>query len=83
MPIKNGVFIKQWIGWKSKYLRNLLSSLTSTVTQSKKFRLAKFDIYWIEEPTCADDVLGHKHIAEQLKPHGKVELLLNIKKSLY
>ena len=47
--------------------------MTSTVTQSKKFRLAKFDIYWIEEPTCADDVLGHKHIAEQLKPHGKVE----------
>jgi len=32
--------------------------------------LAEFDIYWIEEPTCADDVLGHKAIADALKPYG-------------
>ena len=36
-------------------------------------RLAKFDIYWIEEPTSADDILGHKYIAEQLKPYGNLQ----------
>ena len=27
-------------------------------------KLKEFNIYWIEEPTCADDVLGHKAISE-------------------
>ncbi len=32
--------------------------------------LADFDIYWVEEPTSPDDVLGHKAIAEQIAPIG-------------
>lgn len=31
-------------------------------------RLAEFDPYWIEEPTHADDVLGHARIAEAVTP---------------
>lgn len=31
-------------------------------------RLAKYDPYWIEEPTSPDDVLGHKRIREHVKP---------------
>ena len=27
-------------------------------------KLEEFKIHWIEEPTCADDVLGHKRISE-------------------
>ena len=27
-------------------------------------KLKEFKIHWIEEPTCADDVLGHKAISE-------------------
>ena len=27
-------------------------------------KLREFNIHWIEEPTCADDVLGHKAISE-------------------
>jgi L-fuconate dehydratase len=30
--------------------------------------LAEFDIYWFEEPTSPDDVLGHAAIAEQIAP---------------
>jgi L-alanine-DL-glutamate epimerase-like enolase superfamily enzyme len=29
-------------------------------------KLADLDIYWMEEPLAADDVLGHKRLAEQL-----------------
>ena len=32
--------------------------------------LAPFDPWWIEEPTCPDDVLGHQKIREAIKPIG-------------
>lgn len=32
--------------------------------------LARFDIWWIEEPTSPDDVLGHARIAEAVRPIG-------------
>lgn len=32
--------------------------------------LAKYDIWWIEEPTSPDDVLGHARIAKAVKPIG-------------
>ena len=31
-------------------------------------RLAPFDPYWIEEPTCPDDVLGHRAIRQAVHP---------------
>merc|ERR1719461_992067 len=33
-------------------------------------RLAEFDVWWIEEPTHPDDILGHKKIADALRPIG-------------
>ncbi len=33
-------------------------------------RLARFDPWWIEEPTSPDDVLGHARIAEAIAPIG-------------
>ena len=30
--------------------------------------MAPYDIYWVEEPTSPDDILGHKAIAEQDSP---------------
>lgn len=32
--------------------------------------LARFDLWWIEEPTSPDDVLGHAKIAEAVRPLG-------------
>jgi L-fuconate dehydratase len=32
--------------------------------------LAKFNLWWIEEPTSPDDVLGHAKIAEAVRPLG-------------
>merc|ERR1719412_258209 len=32
--------------------------------------LAQFNIYWIEEPTSPDDILGHLEISRALKKHG-------------
>ena len=32
--------------------------------------LAAFDLWWIEEPTSPDDILGHARIAAALHPIG-------------
>jgi L-fuconate dehydratase len=32
--------------------------------------LAQLGVYWIEEPTHPDDVLGHQRLAELIHPHG-------------
>jgi L-fuconate dehydratase len=32
--------------------------------------LAKFNLWWIEEPTSPDDILGHAKIAEAVRPLG-------------
>jgi L-fuconate dehydratase len=31
-------------------------------------RLAEFDLWWVEEPTSPDDILGHARIAEAIAP---------------
>jgi L-fuconate dehydratase len=31
-------------------------------------RLSEFDLWWVEEPTSPDDVLGHRRIAEAVAP---------------
>ncbi len=31
-------------------------------------QLAEFDLWWVEEPTSPDDILGHARIAQALKP---------------
>ena len=73
MQTKSGAFNKQWIGWKSITKRPCdITIMQESSGDLHLSRLAKFDIYWIEEPTSADDILGHKYIAEQLKPYGKV-----------
>ena len=36
--------------------------------------LAQFNIYWIEEPTSPDDILGHLEISRALKKHGRISL---------
>ena len=33
-------------------------------------KLRSFNLWWVEEPTCADDVLGHAAIAKAIAPIG-------------
>ena len=45
-------------------------------------KLKEFNIYWIEEPTCADDVLGHKAISEVNITSSSKSFLKLLKKSI-
>jgi len=45
---------------------NQVWDVADAVAASKA--MAPYDIYWVEEPTSPDDIIGHKAIAEQVVP---------------
>ena len=62
--------IREEIGWKRKLMMdaNQIWDVEQAIVWMKA--LAEFKPYWIEEPTSADDVLGHATIAKALAPIG-------------
>src|SRR5436309_3264802 len=60
--------IREEIGWDRKLMldANQCWDVGQAINHVK--RLAKFDPWWIEEPTSPDDVLGHAAIAKALRP---------------
>ena len=62
--------MRETIGWE----RNLMVDANQKwgVQQAIDWmrKLDRFKIHWIEEPTSADDVLGHKAISEALRSSG-------------
>ncbi len=62
--------IREVIGWERKLMMdaNQVWDVGQAITHMKA--LARFDPWWIEEPTSPDDVLGHATIARALDPIG-------------
>ena len=66
--IRRAKLIRSVIGDKMTLMMdaNQKWEVEEAITNMEK--LAKFNPYWIEEPTSPDDILGHKKIKEQVKP---------------
>ena len=60
--------MREEIGWEHKLMMdaNQCWGVEESITQMKA--LARFDPWWIEEPTSPDDVLGHARIAREIAP---------------
>jgi L-fuconate dehydratase len=60
--------MREEIGWERKLMMdaNQCWDVEESITQMKA--LARFDPWWIEEPTSPDDVLGHARIAREIAP---------------
>ncbi|HEU4794946.1 MAG TPA: enolase C-terminal domain-like protein [Pyrinomonadaceae bacterium] len=60
--------MREEIGWDRKLMMdaNQCWDVEESITQMKA--LARFDPWWIEEPTSPDDVLGHARIAREIAP---------------
>ena len=56
--------MRQAIGWDNKLMvdANQKWGVAEAIGWMKQ--LAEFKLYWIEEPTNPDDVLGHKAVSE-------------------
>jgi L-fuconate dehydratase len=68
--LRRAALMRELIGRERKLMMdaNQCWDVGEAITQMKA--LAKFDPWWIEEPTCADDVLGHAAIAKAIAPIG-------------
>jgi L-fuconate dehydratase len=68
--IRRCTIIREEIGWTRKLMMdaNQVWDVPQAVAWMKE--LARFEPWWIEEPTSPDDVLGHAAIAKAVAPIG-------------
>jgi L-fuconate dehydratase len=68
--LRRAALMRELIGPQRKLMMdaNQCWDVGEAIAQMKA--LARFDPWWIEEPTCADDVLGHAAIARAIAPIG-------------
>jgi L-fuconate dehydratase len=68
--VRRARIIREEIGWDRKLMMdaNQVWDVSEAIGYMKE--LARFDPYWIEEPTSPDDVLGHSEIARAIAPIG-------------
>ena len=68
--IRRAALIRQEIGPERKLMMDANQRWDVGEAIAHMKQLAKFDPWWIEEPTSPDDVLGHAAIARALAPIG-------------
>ena len=70
--IRRAAIIREEIGWDPGRKLMMDANQVWDVTQAIEWmrELARFDPWWIEEPTSPDDVLGHAAIARAVAPIG-------------
>jgi len=68
--IRRCSIIREEIGWDRKLMMDANQYWDVAEAISHMKQLARFEPWWIEEPTSPDDVLGHAAIAKALKPIG-------------
>ncbi|HEV2247599.1 MAG TPA: enolase C-terminal domain-like protein, partial [Terriglobia bacterium] len=68
--VRRATLIREEIGWDRKLMMdaNQVWGVDEAIANMKV--LAKFNPWWIEEPTSPDDVLGHARIARAIAPIG-------------
>lgn len=66
--LRRTAIIREEIGWDRKLMMdaNQFWDVNEAITHIRA--LARFDPWWIEEPTSPDDVLGHAAIARAIHP---------------
>lgn len=68
--VRRAAIMREEIGQERKLMMdaNQCWDVDESITQMKA--LARFDPWWIEEPTSPDDILGHARIARAVAPIG-------------
>ncbi len=68
--IRRATIVREEIGWDRKLMMDANQAWDVNVAIANMKILARFDPWWIEEPTSPDDVLGHAEIARAIAPIG-------------
>jgi L-fuconate dehydratase len=70
VDVHRATIMREEIGWKRKLMLDANQRWDVGEAVVNMRQLARFDPWWIEEPTNPDDVLGHAAIAEAIAPIG-------------
>lgn len=65
---KRAALMRECIGWDCKLMMDANAIWGVREAIDNMTSLSQFNPYWIEEPTCPDDVLGHATIQKALDP---------------
>jgi len=65
---RRAAIIREEIGYDMKLMMDANQVWEVSEAIEKVKQLAEFQPWWIEEPTSPDDILGHKIIAESVRP---------------
>lgn len=68
--MRRAALLREEIGYENKLMMDANQVWDVDEAISNMRALAKFEPYWIEEPTSPDDVLGHAAIARGVAPIG-------------
>jgi L-fuconate dehydratase len=68
--VRRAALIREEIGWDRKLMMDANQVWDVPEAVACMAELARFEPYWIEEPTSPDDVLGHAAIARAVAPVG-------------
>ncbi len=68
--MRRAALLREEIGYENKLMMDANQVWEVDEAISNMRALAKFEPYWIEEPTSPDDVLGHAAIARGVAPIG-------------
>lgn len=68
--VRRASIIREEIGWQRRLMMDANQVWDVPQAIAWMAELARFDPYWIEEPTSPDDVLGHAAVARAVAPIG-------------
>ncbi|HEY0737167.1 MAG TPA: L-fuconate dehydratase [Herpetosiphonaceae bacterium] len=68
--LRRAAILREEIGWERKLMVDANQRWDVGEAIAHMQQLARFDPWWIEEPTSPDDILGHAAIARALAPIG-------------
>ncbi|HEY0602340.1 MAG TPA: L-fuconate dehydratase [Herpetosiphonaceae bacterium] len=68
--LRRAALLREEIGWERKLMVDANQRWDVDQAIAHMRQLARFDPWWIEEPTSPDDILGHAAIARAIAPIG-------------
>ncbi|QHN04854.1 fuconate dehydratase [Granulicella sp. WH15] len=66
--LRRGRIVREEIGWQNKLMLDANQKWSVAEAIERTLRFKELDVWWMEEPTSPDDILGHARIRREVAP---------------
>ncbi len=66
--LRRGRIVREEIGWRNKLMLDANQKWSVAEAIERTLRFKELDVWWMEEPTSPDDILGHARIRREVAP---------------